>query len=987
MKKNLRKRLFFMSFLLFMIGIQTNLFAQSKSVEGNVVDEKGDPLSGVTVKIKNSPVGTITNHDGHFIISKIDKNQTLEFSYITYLTKEVVYKDETNLKVVMKEDTQMLDEVVVIGYGQVRKGDSTGAISSVKADPSVRGVAINAQDMLVGKVSGLQITNSGGSPTGGSTIRIRGGSSLSASNDPLIIIDGVPIDNGGIGGVGNLLSSINPTDIESFTVLKDASATAIYGSRASNGVILITTKKGVQGKLQINYDGNVVMNTRKKKVKVFGGNEFRSYVSKLFENETNHDDVMGMLGNANTNWQNEIYRTSISTEHNLSFYGATKLMPYRASFGYNKTNGILKTSDLERYTASVALSPELLEKHLKVNVNGKLMYNKNRFANTSAIGAAVAFDPTQPVYDSNSPYGGYTTWVDDAGVPITTAVKNPVSLLELNDNSSKVWNFIGNVQLDYKLHFLPELRFNLNLGIDYSDSKGGTYIPEYAPASFADGGFNQRWKQRRNNQIFEFYTQYDKDLDFLDSHFDVMAGYSWQKYDKRATEISKRISKLDANGDPVLITNSLDYGYNSLISFFGRVNYNVKNKYMMTFTLRDDGSSRFSKDNRWGIFPAVALAWRINDEAFFKNVDFVNGLKLRLGWGITGQQDIGMGDYPYLGRYLSAVGDQANYLMGGNWIPVLKPLSYNPDLKWEQTTTWNAGIDYEMIKGKINGSVDVYYRKTKDLINAATKTPAGTNFSEYVPANVGELENKGIEFTLNAYPIQTKDLSLEIGGNIAYNKNKILSLTFGDNSNSFRREGIKIQKAGYSTDMFYVYQQVYDNGYPLEGVYVDQNNDGVRNDDDLITFHKSTPDVILGLNSKLTWKAWDFSFAGHGTIGNYNYYQMAADNASTAKGSIFQGTFILNRQLSVLDTNYTSTQASSSYYISNASFFRIDNITLGWSFKTKGKLPLDGRLYSSVQNPFLFTKYKGFEPEISGGIDNSFYPRPLSVLFGVNLKF
>lgn len=990
-KLNFSKQLF-----LILMGMIFPLaaFAQQAAITGTVTDAGGEPVIGANVMIKGTSAGAITDFNGNYSLTGVNTAQdVLVFSFIGYVTQEVPVSGRTVVNAVLQEDSQLLSEVVVIGYGQVRKGDATGALTSVKADPSTRGLAPNAQDMLVGKIAGVNITNSGGSPTAASTIRIRGGSSLSASNDPLVIIDGVPIDNGGIGGVGNLLSTINPTDIETYTVLKDASATAIYGSRASNGVILITTRKGAEGKVNVNYDGNIAISTRTKEVDVFSADEFRTYLHDRFSGESDYNNIKGILGNANTDWQDEIFRTSVSTEHNLSVYGSLKNMPYRVSAGYTSQNGILRTSGMDRFTGSVSLNPELFSSHLKMNFNGKFMHIKSRFANEGAIGTAVSFDPTQAVYDPTSPYGGFFTWTDGEGNPVRTAPYNPVSLLEMTNDSSTAWNFIGNAQFDYKVHFLPDLRINLNLGIDYSKSDGGSYTPANAPSVFFDGGYDGRWDQTRKNMLLELYGQYSRDLGFLDSRFDIMGGYSWQHYNKESYHRNARITKLDEEGNPEVISSGTSINNNYLISFFGRLNYSVMNKYLLTFTLRNDGSSRFHEDNRWGLFPSVALAWRIADESFLVNSKVVSDLKLRLGWGITGQQDIGMGDYPYLGSYQYAVGDQANYHLGyingvSNWVPVMKPLAYNPNLKWEETTTYNIGIDYGFLNNRINGSLDVYYRKTEDLINAATKTAAGTNFSEYVPANIGSLENSGIEFSINAIPIQTKDLTWEIGGNMAYNKNKILSLTFGDNSNSFRREGIKIQKVGYSTNMYYVYQQVYDeSGYPIEGLYVDQNGDGVRNDEDFITYHKSTPDVVLGLNSKLTWKAWDLSFAGHGSIGNYNYYSMAANNASVDKGSIYQNTFILNRMKDVLYTNYPTTQASSSYYIQNASFFRIDNITLGWSFKKKPAFPIDGRVYATVQNPVVFTGYDGFDPEISSGIDSNFYPRPFSVLFGVNLKF
>lgn len=986
--------------LMLLIGLFFPLVAtaQGAMVTGKVMDANGEAIIGATIMVKGSVNGTMTDIDGSFSLNNVNsKTDVLVFSYMGYNTKEVPCNGQASLSVVLDEDTKLLDEVVIIGYGQVRKGDATGSLTAIKADADARGFAPNAQDLLVGKVAGVNITSNGGSPTASSTIRIRGGSSLSASNDPLIIIDGVSIDDGGIGGVGNILGSINPSDIETFTILKDASATAIYGSRASNGVILITTRKGTEGKVNVNYDGNVTISTRTKEVDVMTGDEFRSFMTERFIDEDNFMEILRKMGNSNTDWQDEIFRTAVSTEHNLSIYGALKNLPYRVSFGYNDNNGILKTSGTERFTTSVSLTPQLFDKHLNVNINGKYMHMKSRFANEGAIGTAVSFDPTQSVYDEGSPYGGYFTWTGDDGKPVTNAPYNPVSLLEMTNNRSNAWNFIGNMQLDYKLHFLPELRLNLNLGMDYSESDGYTYTPANAPDAYSYGGYDQQWDQTRKNYTLEMYAQYGKDFNFLDSHFDIMGGYSWQQYNKDAYHIAQRISLFDANGNPMQISSGTDPEYNCLISYFGRLNYNVLNKYLFTFTLRNDHTSRFNKDNRSGIFPAAALAWRIADEDFLVNSKTVSDLKLRLGWGITGQQQLNMGSYPYMANYQTAVGDQANYLLGyddnGNevWTSVIRPMAYNTDLKWEETTTWNVGIDYGFLRNRIYGALDLYYRETKDLLNAETRTIAGTNFAERVARNIGTLENKGVEFSINAIPISNKDFTWDIGANIAYNKNEITSLTniSGDkNYNDDLSSPRKRFQVGHPAGTYFVYEQIYDdNGMPIEGLYVDQDKNGIINDQDLIPYKKSTPDYTIGLNSKLVWKAWDLSFAGHGSIGNYNYYATAAGNASLDKASIYQTSFLLNRIKDVLPTNFTTTQDKSSYYVQNASFFRIDNITLGWSFKKMAKFPINGRIYASVQNPVVITGYDGFDPEIGSGIDNSFYPRPISVLFGINLKY
>lgn len=886
-----------------------------------------------------------------------------------------------------------IEEVVLIGYGRVKKGDETGAVTAIRADATTRGFAPNAQDMLVGKVSGVNIVNEGGSPSGGAVIRIRGGSSLSASNDPLIIIDGVSIDNQGLGGAGNILNALNPTDIESFTVLKDASATAIYGSRASNGVILITTKKGRSGKIRVTYDGNISVSTPKNKIDVLNAEEYRNFLNANYASQGNFEEIIGKLGNSDTDWQKVIFRTAFNTESNVSILGAIKdVLPFRASFGYTNINGTLRTSDMERFTSSLSLSPSLLDDHLKINLNGRGMLIKNRFANQDAIGSAIFMDPTQSIYDKHSPFGGYYTWTGDDGNIIQVATKNPLSILNMASDLADVYNFIGNAQLDYKVHFFPDLKLNLNLGMDYSKSDGSKYIPALAPTDYLYGGLDSFWDQQRRNSNLDFYAQYVKDLNFLDSKFDLMGGYSWQHYYREGNYIGHRISRFNEFGDPLLISQSDYASENYIVSFFGRFNYSIKDRYLLTFTLRNDGSSRFSKENRWALFPSAAFAWKL-DEDLFPNSASVNNLKLRLGWGITGQQDINQGDYPYLGTYEHSVGNEASYLQGYNngipiWVSLLRPSAYNPDLKWESTETYNIGLDFGFVRNRIEGSLDLYQRKTKDLINAETKVAAGTNFREYVAANIGTLQNRGVEFSLNSKPIVKADFSWELGGNIAYNENEITSLSFGDNQNSMRRYGINVHKVGYAAGMYYLYEQIYDqSGKPIEGFYKDRNNDGLINENDLRVFHKATPDYTFGINTKFKYKNWDISMASHGSIGNYNYNAIAANSAALSSSSVYANEFLVNRTRSAFDTNFQTVHTLSDYYVQDASFWRIDNITLGWSFKEVPNLFSGGRIYTAIQNPLVITNYKGLDPEVFGGYDGNVYPRPLTILIGTNINF
>ncbi len=986
------------AFTLCMLMLFTSLtFAQSL-IKGKVVDSSGEALIGATVKVKGTKSGAVTDLDGNFNL-RCKAGETLVVSYIGFTAKEVAAKN--NMEIVLEDDATMIEETVVIGYGSVKKKDATGSLETLTADPKLKGVAPNATDMLVGKIAGVNVTTSGAA-TGGATIRIRGGSSLSASNDPLIIVDGVYIDNSGIGGVGNILSTINPNDIEDFTVLKDASATAIYGSRASNGVIMITTKKGKSGKIKVTYDGNVSVSKRRNSVDVMTGDQFRDFITRTFTGLSNQDEVLAKLGTANTDWQSEIFRTSVNTDHNISLFGSVKdIMPYRVSFGYSNNNGILKTDHMERYTANFSLTPSLLKDHLKMNINGKGMYSKSRFANTGAIGAAISMDPTHPVYDESSKYHGYWSWLGADGNIIGVSVKNPVSMLELYDDNADAYNFIGNAQFDYESFYVPGLKLSLNLSLDASHSKGSTSAPYDAPAYASSLGYYNKWTQTRRNSMLDFYATYARDLKPIKSHFDIMGGYSWQHYWLKSdyTRIPQYEYDEDGTLQPVetSVTSGLSETEHYIVSFFGRLNYSLMDKYLLTFTLRNDGSSRFSKNNRWGLFPSAALAWRIIEEDFMKDQNVVSNAKLRLGWGVTGQQDISLGDYPYLGSYTFSVNPASSYYRNGEWIGLLQPNEYNENLKWETTTTFNIGLDFGFLKNRINGAVDLYYRKTEDLINTEAKVAAGTNFAEYVVANIGSLENKGLELSLNTVPVQTKDWTWNLGANISFNKSKIIQLTNGDNSTAMRRYSstggdggfqLKAHAVGHEAGMYYVFEQVYDkNGKPVEGAYVDRNGDRKINEDDLYLHHSATPKATYGITSKLQWKNWDFDITGHGSIGNYNYNGVAANHAAMSPSSIYANEFLVNRVMSVFDTNFQRKKTLSDYYIQNASFFRIDNITLGYSFTHIGGLETGGRAYFTVQNPFVFTPYEGLDPEISSGIDNDVYPRPTTFMFGLNLNF
>ncbi|MBQ9355815.1 MAG: TonB-dependent receptor [Prevotella sp.] len=1006
-------------------------FAQQITVRGHVKDAAGEPIIGATIRVAGSQTGVVSDFDGNFQI-QADQGQTLQVTYVGYQVANV--QVAPSVEVTLQDDSQVLDNVVVIGYGRAKKNDLTGSVTAIKPDEMNKGLITNAQDALQGKVAGVNIINSGGAPGGSATIRIRGGSSLNASNDPLIVIDGLAMDSYGIQGASNPLSMVNPADIESFTVLKDASATAIYGSRASNGVIIITTKKGQKNqKAKVSYSGNVSVSMNNNTVDMMDANEFMSYI----QNRLGMDDAtwqasqeyqrMGYFdaaGNhlfANTDWQDEIYRTAVSHDHNITVSGGLANMPYRVSLGYTGQQGVLKTSDYSRYTASVNLAPTFLDNHLTVNLNGKYMHSNTTYAQQSAIGYAVGMDPTKPVHADWDPYrthyAGYWQWA----TPVTrdfdptwiygvenTAPKNPVAALNLYSDKGKSNVFLGNIELDYQVHGLEDLHIHMNGGIDVTSGKSNK---NQSPYNYDTGLYyygSYGWNtQDTYNMSFNIYAQYMKDFAEI-HHLDVMAGYEWQDFHKKTDYFYcgyyPETAGLDNDGNALAgrqyepSENTLYKTANYLVSFFGRLNYSLLDRYLVTFTLRDDGSSRFSKNNRWGLFPSVALAWKINEEGLFKNIDALSDLKLRLGWGITGQQE-GIGDYTYFasytpnlkGAYYPIVGDGITY----------RPDAYNDDLTWEKTTTWNAGLDFGFMNNRLTMALDWYYRKTTDLINTVF-VPAGSNFAEKVNSNIGSLHNTGLEFSLNWRAIQTNDWRWELGYNVTWNQNEIdeliassgddYKITYGGRAvGTGSADGVKAWKVGQSASAYYVFQQVYDEfGQPIEGQFVDRNADGVINNDDRYFYKKSTPDVTMGLTSKLIYKNWDLGFSMRANLNNYNYFALEAGNSNLSISNLSIGGSWHNVMKMETEKNWQyvdGNDAMSDYFIRNASFLKLDNITLGYSFQRLFGTNISGRVYGTAQNVLTVTKYDGLDPEVDGGYDGTLYPRPFVGIFGLNLNF
>ena len=964
--------------------LSVGAFAQQITVKGHVKDATGEPIIGASIRVVGTQTGAVSDFDGNFQV-KANQGQTLSVTYVGYQTAEV--KAAPSVTITLQDDAQLLKDVVVIGYGTVKKSDATGSVMSVEADQLNKGLATSPADLLQGKTPGVQITTNSGAPGAGSTIRIRGGSSLSASNDPLIVIDGLPISSTGISG-GDVLNTINPNDIESFSILKDASATAIYGSRASNGVILITTKKGKAGaKPRINVDLSGTFKTVGKKVDVLSAEGLRELFTSRYSDNA---DAMAALGNANTNWQDEIYKTAFAEEVNASVTGGYVAqegdfkMPYRVSAGFLNNDGTLKTSNMNRGTVGLNLTPTLLDDRLTINLNGKGVFTHNAYADEGAIGQAVKYNPLKPVYNED---GTYHYWMN-SGLPNSMALLNPVAQLNQQNKDSYVRRFVGNAQFDYKFKFLEGLRANLNLGLDFSTTSGWNVTEQNSEISWHDkaqngSGLWESYSQLRRDQTLEFYLAYAKELEELKSRFDILGGYSWQRFFNRTT--SYKVSN-DGLGTE-FATTPLFKTESYLVSFYGRLNYTLMDRYLLTATLRNDGTSRF-QNNKWGLFPSVALAWRISEEPFLKNVDWLSNLKLRLGYGITGQQNIGQGDYPSIATYHT---NQAGsyYWFGNSMIIPITPKGYAAQIKWEETTTYNVGLDFGFMRNRINGSIDLYKRKTNDLLNFVPVS-AGTNLTNYLLQNVGDMENKGIEVALNVVPIEQKDLRWEVGVNVAYNKNEITKLTASDDPTypGVETGGIsggvgnkvQIQKVGNPINSFYVFQQVYaENGKPLEGVYVDRNHDGQITDDDRYVYYKPDADVNIGFNTELSYKKWTLSASLRSSLGNYVYNNVASDAEMLA--DLWTNNFIANRVTTAPFSNFSQAQYKSDYYVQNASFLKLDKVTLAYNLTDWC------RLNFTAQNIFTITNYEGVDPEVAGGIDNNMYPRSRNFILGASFNF
>lgn len=972
---------------LFVIGC-LQLMAQTRTIKGEVTDaQNGEALIGATVMVEGEKGGTVTDFDGNFSLQVSSSAKKIKVSYIGYIDKVLSISD--NMKVKLESDSKALADVVVIGYGTARKSDLTGSVATVKSKDFNKGLVSSPEQLINGKVSGVQIMSNSGSASAGSTIRVRGGASLNASNDPLIVLDGVPLEQGGISGnSSNFLSMINPSDIESMTVLKDASSTAIYGSRASNGVIIITTKKGQQGAVKVNFNTTNSLQTRAQMVDMLSRDEFVNVI-----NQFGTDNQKSLLGTANTDWNDEVYRTAFGTDNNLSVSGSIdKWLPFRVSVGYYNQSGLVRKDNVERWTGNVVLTPSFFQDHLKLTINAKGTLNNNSFNNGGAVWAAATFNPTIPVYSGNDKYGGYNEALDADGYPVNAGVRNPRGLVDLYDSKSKVSRFIGSMDVDYKVHFLPDLKLHATVGADYAKGDGTVYVPAYAAQSYNKdeslGGSDYKYGPQKNeNRLLTLYANYAKYFEDIKSNVDLTAGYDYQ-YWKSTTPLYYTKS---AAGTNLSTVKASDYRH-VMLSYYGRINYSFDGKYLLTATVRRDASSRFSKNTRWGTFPSVALGWTLTEEPWLKNQKVLSNLKLRASYGVTGQQE-GIGNYNYLPVYTYSV-TGAEAFINGQYINTYRPEAYVSDLKWETTTSWNFGLDFGFLDGRIGGAIDFYTRKTKDLL-ASVPTAAGTNFSKTILTNVGNVDSKGIEVSLNATPIQTKDWEWNLSYNFTWQNMKVknLSLTKGGSQTNVKvgpsidAYQFQVLSEGYEPYMFYVYHQLYDSktGKPIEGAYADLNNDGEINESDLYRYHSPAPKYIMGLSTSLRYKQLTLGMSFRANIDNYVYNGMGMSTGAFETVS-YNNSQLNNLNTSFLKTGFKTRQYLSDYYVENASFLKLDNLSLSYNV---GKINKWASLTVSamVQNVFTITGYSGTDPEVPNGMDNSFYPRPRTYSVSLGLQF
>ncbi|MFV9482568.1 SusC/RagA family TonB-linked outer membrane protein [Christiangramia sp. ASW11-125] len=966
-------------FLLFMLPM--SFFAQN-TVSGNVTETAtGLPVPGVNVIVQGTSNGTTTDFDGNYTISNVSNEDVLVFSFIGFVTQQIPYEGQSTIDITLDEDAATLDEVVLIGYGATSEQDATGAVEKISSETFNQGAVVAPEQLIAGKSAGVQITPGGGAPGQGGTIRIRGGSSLSASNDPLIVVDGVPLDQRGVAGSRNALNSINPNEIEDFTILKDAAATSIYGSRASNGVILITTKKGKKDSpFQFTYDLKTSIGNVLDKVDVLNADEFRNLI-----NNTEGTDP-SLLGNANTDWQDEIYETSVGAIHNFTATQGIGNFYYRLNFNHTAETGVIRKDYYERNAFNISLNQDLFDNSLKLTLTSKNSLDKNKFSNGGAIGSAVAFDPTQPIYDDTLPFGGFFEFNRLSGGEITQqnlATRNPIALLEQTTDQNQTRRSITNLNAEYKVPFLTGLKAVVSAGFDYAEADGDKFTPVFAASNTSNIDQFEDYSNINRNLLLDTYLNYKTELGFFETDVDVTAGHSYQEFYSTSNVFGTEQDQIRAL--------PRDINRNSLESYFARASFDINNRYLISGSIRADGSSRVSPDNRWGYFPAASIGWKIHNEEFLEDSRVLNELKLRGGYGETGNYEIGR-NYGYLGLYTPSQGG-ARYQFGNEFIGTIRPEEYDEDLKWESLINYNAGIDFGLFDNRLSGSVDGYYRETKDLI-ATVPVPAGANLSDQLLTNVGTTVSKGIEVGISGDIARSEDFNWTLGYNISFQELEITELSLGDDANFFIPQGgisggvgnnIQLWKEGFDPTTFFVFRQVYnDAGQPIEGAYVDVNGDNQITEADKQPYKKATPDYYMGLTNTMNYKDFDFSFTFRGSFGNYIY-----NNTQSANGFIEAGTntpenYYSNFNSNVLESGFVNSQFFSDYYLQAADFVKLDNVSIGYTIPGE---KVDFRASLTATNVLTITDYDGLDPEVFGGIDNNFYPRSRRFVLGLNFAF
>ncbi|TVZ25313.1 iron complex outermembrane receptor protein [Gillisia sp. Hel_I_86] len=969
----------FKSSLILLFMLPMSFFAQ-QTVSGTVTESAtGLPVPGANIIVKGTTNGTTTDFDGKYTITNLAEGNVLVFSFLGFTTQEVPYNGQASIDITLDESQNALEEVLLIGYGSTTQQDATGAVEKIDPEKFNKGAVISPEQLIAGKSAGVRITPSS-EPGGGGEIRIRGGSSLSGNNSPLIVVDGIPLDQRGVQGVRNQLNVINPNEIEDFVILKDAAATSIYGSRASNGVILITTKKGVtKTDFAVEYDLKITGGEITDKVSILNAAQFRNII------ESTEGTDPSLLGTSDTDWQDQIYRRAYGAIHNITVGQGYDNFTYRLNFNHTDQQGVLKTDFYERNALNLTLTQNLLDNNLKLTLNSKAILDENSYADTGAIGAAIGFDPTQAVYDPTSPFDGYFEFRggDTTDDEFRQATRNPLALLQQRDNNAKNKRNITNLNLDYRFSFLPELRFNLNAGFDYAELNGYETRPITSAANNQSIRFDNFYEGINRNTLLDFYFNYKNEIDAIDTKLDLTAGHSYQEF-----FINSKSRTTQTNA---LITNPISINRNSLESYFARASFDISNRYLISASYRRDGSSRFSEDNRWSSFPSVSVGWKIMNESFMENSNVFSNLKLRAGYGITGNQEIGP-NYGYLGIYTPSQ-NGAKVQFGNTFISTLRPEEFDENLKWEELKTSNIGLDFGFFDNRVSGSVDAYYRETKDLL-ATVPVPAGANLSDLLTTNVGETVSRGIEVGLDAAIVRKEDFNWNVNYNISFQDLEITALSLGNDPNFFIPQGgigggvgnnIQIWKEGYDPTTFFVYRQVYnEEGNPIEGAYVDVNGDNQITEADRQAYKKATPDYFMGLTNTINYKNLDFSFTFRGNFGNYVYNSTQSGNGFVGAGTVTPQAYYSNLNANVLESNFEASQIFSDYYIRNADFVRLDNVSLGYLFPGE---EVDVRASITGSNLFVITDYEGLDPEIGNGIDNNFYPRTRNVVLGLNLSF